>query len=650
MANFFDQFDAKSEPNFFDKFDQKTERERLREEGKRSVQQSMAAEPEYVEVPMYDAAGSYIGTERVAKASKADPIGRGAMSMLPFGEDIGAMSRAGALPFTEAGRQAITQERMRMEGEREAAQEAYPGAFKIGQAAGIVPQLYFPMGLAAKGTTTAGKIGLGALEGALYGGATGLGEGVTAEERLKSGALGTLIGGGLGGAFGRFAAPAERAAPAVPEAVQAAERLGVELPYYAITESPALQRATKISENVPFAGEAAMLARQRATTSLEDAIDNLVPKMTTEDAGRKIGEQLKNWMTKGVREKADEAYTEVRSLFTNPDATAPLNNTRGAIADIMAQRASAKLPGTTPAIELVLPAARSGEGLTYEGAKTLYTELRNLRSENMIKGVKDANVDKLYKALRDDVFDIAESAGGEPARFFLQKADRDYRAMSNMREKLQKIVGKTDEAISDEQIFGRLFNAARTGGSANNKLVQRAIGVMDPQGLKAFQAGILAKMGRDVDGNFSPDRWLGPQGINGLSARAKAMIFKDEPDLMRALNDVTEISRRFKNLNKFGNPSGTGQTLLGGASVAGLFADPVTTLASVAGGNIFTRVMSRPATAKDIANWSRRYENYVKNPTRVTGEALYRAGIPVSRAFTDETGQEVDINAGILNR
>jgi hypothetical protein len=268
----------------------------------------------------------------------------------------------------------------------------------------------------------------------------------------------------------------------------------------------------------------------------------------------------------------------------------------------------------------------------------------------MIKGVKDANVDKLYKALRDDVFDIAEAAGGEPARFFLQKADREYRAMANMREKLQKIVGKTDEAVSDEQIFSRLYGAARTGGLANNKLVQRAIGVMDPQGLKAFQAGILLRLGRDADGRFSPDRWLGPQGISGLSPRAKAMIFKDEPQLLQALNDVSEVARRFKNLNKFGNPSGSGQTILGGASLYNVFSDPISVIAGIGGGNVFTRVMSRPATAKDIANWSRRYENYVRNPTRVTGEALYRAGIPVSRALTDETGKDVDVNAGILNR
>ena len=102
----------------------------------------------------------------------------------------------------------------------------------------------------------------------------------------------------------------------------------------------------------------------------------------------------------------------------------------------MAQRANAKLEGAPAAINLVSPAIKSVEGLNYDGAKTLYTALRDLRSENIIKGVKDANTERVYNALKQDVLDIAEEAGGEPARLFLQKADRQYQQMSEMRKQL----------------------------------------------------------------------------------------------------------------------------------------------------------------------------------------------------------------------
>ena len=561
------------------------------------------------------------------------------MSTLPFGEDIGAFGRS-----MVSGR-TMSEEKDIGEGMREATKEAYPGAYRAGQVGGFLPALALPMGLAGRATGFAGKTALGALEGAGYGGAMGFGEGNTLEERLAAAKSGAIGGGLLGGALGRFAAPAEKAAaPAVPGSVQAAERLGVDLPYYAVTDSPALQRATKVSESIPMAGEPVVAARQKAVTQLEDAVDALVPKMTTEQAGEKIGAGIKGWMTSGVREKAKAAYDEVAGLFENANAMKPLDNTRNAVADIMAQRASAKLEGTTPAIDLLMPAVRSSEGLTYDGAKTLYTELRNLRSENMIKGVKDANVEKLYNALKNDVLDIAEEAGGAPARFFLQKADRQYQQMSAMREQLAKIVGKREEAVSDEQIFNRLFNASKDGGSANNKLVQRAITVMEPEQLKAFQAGILSKLGRDAQGNFSPDRWLGAKGINALSPRAKAMIFKDEPKLVRALDDVTTISERFKNLNKFGNPSGTSQGIFGGLTITSMIHSPIKTLAAIAGANGFTRIMSKPATAQGFADWARRYENFVRTPTVQSGKLAYQAGQQLNRMIAEETGKQVDVN------
>lgn len=336
-----------------------SEREKLREEGRQRVQQAQTAEPEYVEVPVYGPDGTATGmTERVMKP-RVDPIGAGVMSTLPFGEDIGAIGRSTDLkiPFTDivlkgSGR-TMAQEKDIGEGMREATKEAYPGAYRVGQIGGFLPTLALPMGLAGRATGFAGKTALGALEGAGYGGAMGFGEGTTLEERLAAAKSGAIGGGLLGGALGRFAAPAEKAAaPAVPESILAAERMGVELPYYAVTESPGLQRATKVAESMPFAGEPVIAAREKAVAQIEDAIDALIPVTTKEDAGRKIGEGIKGWMTSGVREKAKNAYDEVASLFERPDVTKALDNTSDAVANIMAKRARAGMEGLLKKLNL----------------------------------------------------------------------------------------------------------------------------------------------------------------------------------------------------------------------------------------------------------------------------------------------------------
>ena len=616
------------------------QKQQAMEQGKQSAQARMAAPDEYVDVPVMSPDGAFTGqTERVLKP-KADPIGMGAMETIPFAKDLGAYSRS-----LESGK-TLAEEKNLMAGESQANLEAYPGAYRIGEAAGIVPQLYAPMGLASKGTTFLGKTGLGALEGAGYAGAAGLGEGTTMEERLANAKSGAITGGLLGGALGRFAGEAAPiAAPQVSDAVAAAERLGVDLPRYATTDSSILQSMTPVAGAIPGAKGPIIAARETATKQLGDAVDALVPRSATpEQAGQSIGEGLTDWITKGSKEDAGKAYDEVRNLFDKPDALTPLDNTRNAIADIMARRGQAKLSDIPPAIDMLLPAVQTAEGVTYDGAKTLYTELRKLKSQNLVQGVDNANVNKLYEALNKDVMTAAENAGGEPAAFFLKKADTQYAQDSEVRKQLQKIVG-ADGNAPDEQVFSRLLNAAKTGGSANNALVQQAITVMNPAQLKMFQAGILSKLGRDVNGNFSPDRWLGAQGIAGLSSRAKAMIFKDEPELVKALDDVTTVSQRFKDLNKYGNPSGTAQVATGTGMLGGLFVEPISVLSTLAGANAFSRIMSKPETAKSAADWARRYETYVRNPSYVTGRNVYRSGVTLNHVLSSEAGKPVDVNA-----
>jgi hypothetical protein len=177
-----------------------TRREALREEGAASVKESMKAPPEYIEVPAMGPDGTPTGyTEKVLKPSKADPIGRGALSVLPFGEDIGAYARStGGFGIPPSGR-TMSEEKDVMQGEKEAAKEAYATPFMVGQAAGIVPQLYLPFGLAGRGTTALGKTALGAAEGAGYGAVTGFGEGSTLEERLQAAKSGALVGGTVSG-------------------------------------------------------------------------------------------------------------------------------------------------------------------------------------------------------------------------------------------------------------------------------------------------------------------------------------------------------------------------------------------------------------------------------------------------------------------
>jgi len=206
--------------------------------GRKAVKDAMAAPPEYMESLSYDPTGAPTGfTERVLKPTKGgDPVGAGVMSVLPFGTDISALARSGALPMSAAH----SAEKERIIGEGEATQQAYPNPYMLGQGAGLAAQLLAlrkvplpgsKMGTAAlpEGATLgqhAGAFGArmvgGGLGGATMGGAMGLGEGNELGERLKNAGTSALVGGalgaaavpaveglvgGIGGAYNKFVAP-----------------------------------------------------------------------------------------------------------------------------------------------------------------------------------------------------------------------------------------------------------------------------------------------------------------------------------------------------------------------------------------------------------------------------------------------------------
>ena len=185
-------------------------------QGKQAAQQRMAAPDEYTEVPVYDFNGAATGaTERVMKA-KADPLGRGALDVLPFGADI-AMLGKGYAP----GSDEYAREKARFGGESQAAKEAYPSGYRLGEAGSIAAQMMALRGLPLPGAAWGAEAlpesaalgeklvqagqriaGAGA-GGATLGGIGGLGEG-TGWERLKGAAIGApvgaLVGSGVGAA------------------------------------------------------------------------------------------------------------------------------------------------------------------------------------------------------------------------------------------------------------------------------------------------------------------------------------------------------------------------------------------------------------------------------------------------------------------
>ena len=109
--------------------------------------------------------------------------------------------------------------------EMQTTQRQNPGSFAVGEAAGMAPQMFIPSAAAGRGSSTAARAGLAALEGATYGGVEGMARSnaPTFMGRVEDAVPGAVLGGVMGGALGAASSRAERRA-AEPVDQRAVER------------------------------------------------------------------------------------------------------------------------------------------------------------------------------------------------------------------------------------------------------------------------------------------------------------------------------------------------------------------------------------------------------------------------------------------
>ena len=447
---------------------------------------------------------------------------------------------------------------------------------------------------------------------------------------------GRLLGTGLasGAPTSRatsLAAPVAAAPELRPgqQVVAAANRLSesgapVQVPRAVASDSMSVQQAGAATSNVPFAGTPLVKAAERTIKQLGEKSDEVSQGFgsgkSVAEAGDTARTAVKDWITGKSEANASKLYGRVDSLV-DPTVKTPLLNTRDTIADIAAKRSAAGL-SSGKATDAVLEAVQRNEGLTYEGVKTLRTSIGEDMARGILpEGVSAGELKTIYGALSKDLEASAKAAGGEKASAALSRANNYYRLVSERRESLAKIVGSDGNAPA-EAVLSRIEAMAGSTSRADiSKLAQarKAVGSVDWNELAST---IVSRLGRDVEGQFSPQRFVTAYGK--LSDAGKSVLFRSggKGELANHLDDIAKVSSRFKELQKFANPSGTARAGFGGLIGAGAFAEPVTTLTTVLGGRAVAMALAKPASAASIAKWARANEGLVRAPSPARLAAL----------------------------
>lgn len=501
------------------------------------------------------------------------------------------------------------------------------------------------MGSGAAAQQAPGFVG-GAIQGMKQAGGTGalygFSEGETLDERTTNaaigGGVGLLTGGVLGGAAG--AGAGRTSSPASTPIVQAADRQGITVPRAVTSDSMLVQRAGQTVAKVPGAGNIMQQAADDTVRQLDDTVRTVADDISISGApdvataGNRLREGLDNWIGKTSKAKVERAYKEV-DLLIDPAAKAGLSETAKTAATIGARRQAAAMPDSA-AVRYVGNATSRPEGLTYQGLKTLRTSVGEMleNPSRLPADIAESELKLIYGSLTRDLQNTVQAAGNPGALQRFQRANQLASATAGRREALNRLLG--GESRSDEALTASIQRLAGSTASADVSLLMKARRSMPGDEWDDVVASVLARLGRDNEGVFSPRRFVTDYGK--LSKAGRSILIRDR-GAAQALDDIATISSRFKELERFGNPSGTGQTVIGAGVGTGFLTAPLETIGTLAGANGLARILAKPETAKGMSAWSKAYANYVARPSRYALQALSTA----NRSFVNEVRESLGI-------
>jgi hypothetical protein len=433
------------------------------------------------------------------------------------------------------------------------------------------------------------------------------------------------------------------------EVAQAAERLSatgapVTVPRAVASDSVIVQRAGATARNIPFAGDPVVKATERSLGQLGGKADEVAAAYggaSVPSAGGTASRSITNWIGPESKARVTELYDKVDNLV-DPAVSTELTASKQTIANIVGRRANMGDETAGKAADFVgASILNKPGGLNYQGVKDLRTRVGEMLDQGILpEGWSGAELKQLYGSLTDDLGNAVRNAGGAKASAAFERANRYNRLVNDRREALTKIVGANGDAPA-ETVFARLAAMASSSSRADISRLAQARKAMDPDEWNEVSSAVVAGLGRDTQGGFSPQRFV--TAWAKLSDGGKSLLFRSggKSSLANHLDDISTISNRWKDLQKFANPSGTGQTVAGASIGAGLMAEPVTTITTVIGARAMAHVLSKPVTAAPVAQFARKYEIALRSPSPVTYAGLTVAARNLANNLSERLGTSV---------
>jgi hypothetical protein len=438
------------------------------------------------------------------------------------------------------------------------------------------------------------------------------------------------------------------AAPTRNELAQAATAEGIKVPNV-IARNDFVRRLAGGLGNT-YVGTPLATAGRKASEAIGErlqAVGSEFSDLSSRSAGEVARKGLAEWIATDGRgsEIVQGLYQRVnRVLKGRENALNPLPETKRVFDDLASRQAAAASELNEPALRLVRDALDRQGGLTFQGLADLRTQIGHLIDGTIMPapGTPMPALKRLYGALSEDLRASANRLGGDRAVQALDRANGIASMVAERRQALADIVGaKGDEA--PEVVISRLLRLADgRGGKGDAASLLKARRVLGDD-WDAVSGAAIRQLGQEGD-TFSVRKFL--TRYENLSPNGRQLLFRSsgKDNLADSLDNLALLSRKFDELARMGNPSGTGNVEAVIASITGMFIHPLHALQTIGGGWLIAQALARPLTAKEASRWANAYLVNATAPTRNAMASLNLATQMFARSMAREgMGEEDDL-------
>ena len=400
---------------------------------------------------------------------------------------------------------------------------------------------------------------------------------------------------------------------------QAASRAGVELPRAVVSDNAVVNQLGKTTANVPIAGRPLRKASEKAISQLDDAAKNVQDTLgsgSREVAGNKIAQDMAKFAKTEEPAALKALYSKVDDLV-DPNVRVQMSETAKVAADIVKSRAAADAT-ESKAVDRLRAALMNRSGKSYAELKTLREDFRAIKSDKGLManlGMNERDVNRLYDALSADLRSSTKAAGGDEALKAFNEANNRAAVFARDKEAINAVLGKG----SNENMASRLAALASDNSRANVRDLMLVRSKVSKETWNELASTVVDDLSRNpATGKFTPDKFV--TKWNKLSTSGKKLLFDEKT--RSALEDIATVSTRFKQMNQYANPSGTGQTLLTGALGGIAYVDPMTALQVAVPTYAVSKWLASPVSARAVADYAKAYELAAKSPSTLAQNNL----------------------------